>query len=251
MALYLSGTCTNYCTTKRSRSGRAWSVPDMLHPDQKHFRRIVERFSATSMSFTITNGRGTHLLPLPVSQVPEDYRERPWFEPIETIQDSRATANQGENPGQWDMRYLIPHAIKYLKDHPVYTPTVKTQVQTVIAHCDPSRPTVIIENVRTRALKLLRSLRPLLREPETDIEKWSVTVRGNHNVVLVKTDVEGGVHQQVSIPEIERILRSMPLAEPQRTRSLRRRMLAVRGADGARSPVNVRREAPARLVEGR
>ena len=196
------------------RTGYATSRPETL---PTYRREILSDFDVLCRYQWPGYTPSTESVPLPVSQVPEVYRERPWFEPIETIQDSRATANQGENPGKWDMRYLIPHATKYLKDHPVYTPTVKTQVQMVIAHCDPSQPTVIIENVRTRALELLRSLRPLLREPETDIEKWSVTVRGNHNVVLVKTDVEGGVHQQVSIPEIERILRSMPLAEPQRT----------------------------------
>ena len=154
--------------------------------------------------------------PLPVSLVPEGSRERPWHEPIETIQAKRATATQEKNPGKWDVRFLIPHATKYLRDHPVYASAVKTQVQMVIAHCDPSQPAVIVENVRTRALALLSSLRPLLREPETDVEKWSVAVQGDHNVVLVKSDVDGGVHQQVSIPEIERILQAMRLPEPQK-----------------------------------
>ena len=154
--------------------------------------------------------------PLPVRRVPESARERLWHEPIETIQADKATASQKENPGTWDARFLIPHAVDYLKDHPVYGPAVKTQVQTVVAHCDPSQSAVIVENVRTRALALLSSLRPLLREPEADVEKWSVTVQGDHNVVLVKSDVDGGVHQQVSIPEIERVLRAMPLPEPQR-----------------------------------
>lgn len=153
--------------------------------------------------------------PLPVGRVPEGSRERLWPEPIETIQVQRATASQRENAGRCDVRFLIPQAIDYLKDHPVYGPAVRTQVQTVVAHCDPSQPAVIVENVRTRALALLKSLRPLLQEPEADVEKWSVSVQGDHNVVLVKSDVDGGVHHQVSIPEIERVFRAMSLAEPQ------------------------------------
>ena len=153
--------------------------------------------------------------PLPVSRVPEGSRERLWHEPIETIQTHRATAAQKDNAGKWDVRFLIPHALDYLKDHPVYGSAVRTQVQMVVAHCDPSQPAVIVENVRTRALALLTSLRPLLQEPEADVEQWSVTLQGDHNVVLVKSEVDGGVHQQVSIPEIERVLRAMPLPESQ------------------------------------
>ena len=154
--------------------------------------------------------------PLPPRRVPESSRERTWHEPIEAIQARRSTASQEKNAEAWDARFLIPHAVDYLKDHPVYGPDVQTQVQMVVAHSDPSWPAVIVENVRTRALALLTSLRPLLHEPEADVEKWSVAVQGDHNVVLVRSDVEGGVHQQVSIPEIERVLRAIPLPEPQR-----------------------------------
>ena len=156
---------------------------------------------------------------LPPSVVPENARKHRWCEPIGELERIVHATRTGGEYSQWDMRFLLNEATRYLQQRPLFAPHVRVRVENVVGYTDPSRPEMIVERVRSQALRLLTAIKPLLRLPDEEAQGWTVQVNNQLTNIALNSVISGQVQQQVNINRLADELGRLRFRRPSVKRS--------------------------------
>ena len=75
---------------------------------------------------------------------------------------------------------------------------------------------MIVERVRSQALRLLTETKPLLRLPDEEAQDWTVQVNNQLTNIVLNSVISGQVQQQVNVNRLADELGKTPVPEAQR-----------------------------------